>query len=160
LVVADTMEYNIVEDMKKARANMSLHELSKLKQQQKILLKELNVFLASPLFAAIIIYKASRGMGKPPNDSSNKVDSTNAILIGDRFNSHTPPFLLTYKIFNENVHNCLIDSGTSSKIMQKLVCMKLNVSPQNYAVHIVQLDRTKVEVLGEMNSVNIRLSSS
>lgn len=31
LVVVDTMEYNIVEDMKKARENISLHELSKLK---------------------------------------------------------------------------------------------------------------------------------
>ena len=31
LVVSDPMEYNIVEDMKNIKANISLHELSKLK---------------------------------------------------------------------------------------------------------------------------------
>jgi len=33
LVISDTVKYNIVEDMKKTRANITLHELTKLKQQ-------------------------------------------------------------------------------------------------------------------------------
>jgi len=33
LVISNTVEYNIVEDMKKMRANISLHELTKLKNQ-------------------------------------------------------------------------------------------------------------------------------
>ena len=33
LVVSDPMDYNIVEDMKKIKAKISLHELSKLKYQ-------------------------------------------------------------------------------------------------------------------------------
>lgn len=140
LLLVDTIEYNIVEDMKKARENISLHELSKLKHQQKLLLEELNVVHASPL-PAVVLSKASRGMGKPPNDSSNKVDPTDAILIGDRSNSITPPFLLTYEIFNKNLHNYLIDSGAFSNTMPRTVCTKLNVSPQKSAVHIVQLDR-------------------
>ena len=44
--------------------------------------------------------------------------------------------------------------------MPIFVCLKLNISPQKYVVHIVQLDRTKVEVVGEMLSVSIRLSSN
>ena len=80
-------------------------------------------------------------------------------MIGDRSNSHTPPFLLTYEIYNRNLHNCLIDSGASSNIMLTSVCSKLNIEPQKSAVHIVQLDRTKVQVLGETNSVTIRLST-
>jgi len=36
----------------------------------------------------------------------------------------------------------------------------LNITPQKYAVHIVQLDRTKVEVLREIASVSIRISSN
>ena len=44
--------------------------------------------------------------------------------------------------------------------MQRTVCTKLNVTPQKSVVHIVQLDRTKVEVIGEMLSVSIRLSSN
>ena len=98
-------------------------------------------------------------MGKPPS-CSNKVNPTDLVLIGDRSISHTPPFLLTYEIFNKNVHNCLVDSGASSNIMPRTVCTKLNITPQKSVVHIVQLDRTKVEVLREMISVSIRLSSN
>jgi hypothetical protein len=36
LVVSDSMEYNIVDDMKKTKANITMFELSKLKHQQKI----------------------------------------------------------------------------------------------------------------------------
>jgi len=87
-------------------------------------------------------------MGKPPS-SSNKVNPTDLFLIGDISISHTPPFLLTYEIFNRKVHNCLVDSGTPSNVVPSTMCTKLNITPQKYAVHIVQLDRTKVEVLGE-----------
>ena len=31
------------------------------------------------------------------------------ILIGRKSRSQTPPFLLTFGIFNRNVHNCLVD---------------------------------------------------
>ena len=36
-----TLDYNIVQDMKKALANISLCELTKIKRQQEILLREL-----------------------------------------------------------------------------------------------------------------------
>lgn len=159
LVVTDTMEYNIVQGMNKIRVNISLHELNNLKHQQNLLLKELNTISSSPL-PTDVLSQVVRGMGKPPNDSSNKFDPTDAILIGDRSNSHTPPFLLTDEIFNKKMHNFLIDSGASSNIMLRIVYTKLNVSPQKSIVHIVQLDRKKAEVLGEMNSVTIRLSSN
>lgn len=92
-------------------------------------------------------------MGKPPVNSL--FDSSYAILIGDRSSSHSPPFLLTFEIFNKNVHNCLVDLGASSNIMPYLVCLKLNTSPQKYTVDVVQLDKKKFEVIGEMNSVLI-----
>ena len=44
--------------------------------------------------------------------------------------------------------------------MPSIVCAKLNITPQKYTVQIVQLDRTKVEVLGEITLVSIRLSSN
>jgi len=100
------------------------------------LLKELNAVPSSPLPNSVIS-KAARGLGKPPSD---KVDSTDVILIRDRSNSHTPPFLLTYEIYDKNSHNCLIGSRASSNIMPALVCSKLNMEPQKFVVHIVQLD--------------------
>jgi len=38
----------------------------------------------------------------------------------------TPPFLLTFEIYNMNVHNCMIDSGASSNVMPLAVCKKIN----------------------------------
>jgi len=152
LVILDSMDYNIVDGMKKTKANITMFELSKLKHQQKLLLKELNAVPSLPLPSA----KAANDSGQPP---SGRVEAIDTILIGDISNSHTPPFLLTYEIYNRNLHNYLIDSGASSNIMLASVCSKLNIEPQKSSIHIVQLDRTKVQVLGKINSVTIRLSA-
>jgi len=44
LVVLDQLDYDIVEDLKKTRANILLFELSKLKQQKNNLLRELGTY--------------------------------------------------------------------------------------------------------------------
>jgi hypothetical protein len=51
-----------------------------------------------------------------------------------------PPFLLTFEIFDRNMHICLVDFGASSNVMPYYVCKKLNVEPNKSATHIVQLD--------------------
>ena len=43
------------------------------------------------------------------------------LLIGRKSRSHTPPFLLTFEIFNRNVHNCLVDSRALSNVTPYLV---------------------------------------
>lgn len=43
LIVSNEMEYNIIDDMKNTRANITLYELRKLKHQHKIMMKELHV---------------------------------------------------------------------------------------------------------------------
>ena len=58
------------------------------------------------------------------------------------------------------MHNCLVDLGASSNILPKSICANLNVQPQKFVVRIVQLDRSQVEVIGELNQVTIRLSSN
>lgn len=148
LIVSDTVEYNIIEDMKNTKENISLHEMTKHKKQQKIFLRELKAIPVEPIQPPIIA-QASKDTGKPPS-SSKKVNPNDIVLIGDRSISHTPPLLLSYEIFNKNVHNCLIDSGAYSNIIPRTKCTKLNITPQNSTIHIVQLDRTRVEVSGEM----------
>ena len=71
-----------------------------------------------------------------------------------------PHSFLLYEIFNKNLHNCLVDSGASSNILPKSICAKLNVQPQKSIVRIVHMDRSKVEVIGELNQVTIMLSSN
>ena len=51
------------------------------------------------------------------------------ILIRRKSTSQTPPFLLTFEIFNLNVHNCLEESGASSNVMPYSVCKRLNAEP-------------------------------
>jgi hypothetical protein len=91
--------------------------------------------------------------------TQNISSNVNVSLIGDKFGSHTPPFLLTFEIFNRNVHNCLVDSRASSNVMPYSVCKKLNIEPKKSSIQIVQLDRSNVKVLGELKNLN-RLSSN
>ena len=64
----------------------------------------------------------------------------------------TPPFLLTFEIFNKNIHNCMIESGSSSNVMSLYVCKKLNASCEPYPTQIVQLDISRVRMVGELNN--------
>jgi len=80
------MEYNIVEDMKKIRANITFYELSKLKHQHKLLIKELKVAPTSPLLALVISY-AAQEMGRHPTTSLDKISSTDIYLLGGRSNT-------------------------------------------------------------------------
>lgn len=71
------MDYNIVDDMKKTKANITMFELRKLKHQQKLFLKELNAVPSLPLPSA----KVANDSGQSP---SRRVEATDMILIGDR----------------------------------------------------------------------------
>ena len=131
-------------------ANITFHELRKLKHQKKLIVKELHAIPVAPL-PTTVISQASHEMGRPPTNVTNKVDPNDIALIGGRSRSYTPPFLLTYEVFNKNLHNCLVDSGASSNILPKSICAKLNVQPQKAVVRIVQLDKSQVEVISELN---------
>ena len=67
-------------------------------------------------------------------------------LIGRKSKSQTPPFLLSFEIFNQNVHNCLIDFGASSNVIPYSVCKKLNAKPHMRKTKIIQLDGSQVKV--------------
>jgi len=64
----------------------------------------------------------------------------NAINANTR--GSNPPFLLTFNIFNYNVHNYLIDYGASTNIMHRSVYKNLNTQPQKIDAKIIQLDRS------------------
>ena len=81
-------------------------------------------------------------------------------LIGRKSQYQTPSFLLTFKIFNQNVHNFLVDSRASSNVMPYSVYKKLNARPQICKTNIIQLDRSHVNILGELKDALIHLSSN
>ena len=65
----------------------------------------------------------------------------------------TPPFLLTLEVLNHNLHNCLVDSGSSVNVMPLEVYKNINGHPKPTTWEVVQLDRTSVKVVGEMKNV-------
>ena len=52
----------------------------------------------------------------------------------------------------------MVDSGASSNIMPLSVCKKFNATWENCLIQIVQLDRSKVKVVGRLRNVLLRLS--
>ena len=105
-------EYNLVEDLKRVKANISLFDLLKIPSIRDSLPK-------------IMIIK------KPREIRNTNIDSTSHPNHPKLGSKGTPPFLLTFEIFNRNVHNCMVDSGVSSNAMPLSVCKKLNATWEN-----------------------------
>jgi len=54
----------------------------------------------------------------------------------------------------------MVDLGASFNVMPLKVCEKLNLKLEESDIQIIQLDRTRVKVIGELNNVLIRFSSN
>ena len=79
--------------------------------------------------------------------------------MGGKSKYKTPAFLLNFEIFNYNVHNSLVESRALVNVIPLSVCKKINGQPKPSTWQVLQLDRTAVKVIGEMEDVLIRLSS-
>ena len=54
----------------------------------------------------------------------------------------------------------MVDSGTAANFMPLSVYKRINGKPTPFVGNIIQLDRTIVKVVGEMNDVLIRLATN
>ena len=122
------MEYDIVEDIKKAKENISLFEMCNMPQQKEILLKALET-----------------PEEKLPIDNQHQEEKIGEASVGGKPKCKTPPFLLTFEIFNHNVHNYLVDSGASVNVMLLSVCKKINGQPKPSTWQVIQLDKNSCE---------------
>ena len=138
------MDYGIVEDLKKVKANVPLFEMCKVPQQKQILLKSLE----------------ASDEKLPTDNQPQEEEEIGETSVGGKSKSKHPPFLLAFEIFNHNVHNCLVDSGASVNVMPALVCKKINGQPKPSMWRVVQLDRIDVKVIGEMEDVLVHLESN
>jgi hypothetical protein len=93
-----------------------------------------------------------------PMDLNNK-PSVNSCSLYKRGNNFFPPFLLTFEVFNKNLHNFLVDSRASSNVMPLSIYKKLNTNLLKSDKHIIQLDRSQVKVIGELKYVMIRMAT-
>jgi len=90
--------------------------------------------------------------------SGTMIENQQGFAVNTRKN--VPPFLLTFKNFNRNVHKCMVYSSASSNVMSFSVFQKINAEVQPSSLKIIQLDRTNVKVIGELKNVLVRLSSN
>jgi hypothetical protein len=99
-----------------------------------------------------------QGRNPTPIDLGNK-PTMNACSEDKKGKTFVPPFLLTFKVFNRNLYNHLVDSGASSNVMPLTIFKKLNVVPLQSDKHVIQLDKTQVKVMGELKDVMIRITT-
>jgi ribonuclease HI len=184
------LDYDVVEDLKKLRANISIYELLKFpfllqkmlqnisdngkngntngnkvvqsKVPQKTSTKN-NPYIQDkgslpvlPVSNVNNTVNNANNVDKVPLENASK--KPQATTLNTRKN--VPPFLLTFEIFNRNVHNYMVDSGASSNVMPWSVCQKINAEVEPSSLKIIQLDQTDVKVIGELKNVSIRLSSN
>ena len=99
-----------------------------------------------------------QGENLTPTDPRNK-PTVNTFSKDKKGNPFVPLFLLTFEVFNKDLHDCLVDSVASSNVMPLSICKKLNAVPLKRNKHVIQLDRTQVKVMGELKYVMIRITT-
>ena len=101
--------------------------------------------------------KALETLEKEPLIDNQPEEEIGEASLRGKSKYKTLAFLLTYEIFNYNVHNCLVDSGAIVNVMPLSVCKQINGQPKPTTRQVLQLDKTTVKVIGEMEDVLIRL---
>ena len=66
----------------------------------------------------------------PTDNQPQEEEEIGETSVGGKSKRKHPPFLLTFEIFNHNVHNCLVESGASVNVMPISVCKKINGKPK------------------------------
>jgi ribonuclease HI len=184
------LDYDVVEDLKKLRANISIYELLKFPFLLQKMLQNISDNSKNgnsngskvgqskvPQKSSTKDNPSSHDKGSLPvsnvnnvNNNVHNVNNSDKVVVENASKKpqettlstckNVPPFLLTFEIFNRNVHNCMVDSGASSNVMPWSVCQKINAKVEPSSLKIIQLDRTDVKVMGELKNVLIRLSSN
>jgi ribonuclease HI len=178
--VSPNLDYDLVEDLKKLRANIYVYELLKFPFLLQKMLQNIaeNGKNGNSNSSKVVQNKGPQKTSTKNNPNShhkrslpvnnvNNVDKVALEMVRKKSQTTTlstrqnvPPFLLTFEIFNRNVNNCMVDSRVSSNVIPWSVCQKINAEVEPSTLKIIQLDRTNVKVIGELRNVLIRLSSN
>jgi hypothetical protein len=133
------LDYDLIEDLKKLRANIYVYELLKFSFLLQKMLQNIaeNNKNNNPNSNKVVEnnpktpQKASAKMTSEPHDKRDlpvkSVTNVDKLVSGAAIKKqqtstvntrrNVPPFLLTFEFFNRNVHNYMVDSGSSSNVM-------------------------------------------
>ena len=112
-MVIPKVEYNLIDDLKRAKANISLFELLKISSVREGLPK--NMVLNRSIEAQ------NHNLEVCTNLDSQKYAT-----------KKVPPFLLTFNIFNRNVLKCMTNLGAYSNVIPVSVCKNLNAAWESF----------------------------
>jgi hypothetical protein len=117
-----------IDHKKKNQANIFVHELSKLTYERDLLpslLAQKQANNTTIVDKGKLVSKSDKTVEKLGKYQSSII---NTALIGKRYHSMTQ-FLLAFENNNKKVHNCLVDSRSSSNVMPYALCQKINMEP-------------------------------
>jgi hypothetical protein len=123
-----SIDYNVIEDMKKMKANVSIFYINSIHQQRDLILQ---TFKTSPNVSHKTMENCEAKHNPylvKSNFETKQKATLNDVVIGNHSKPQTPPFSPTFENFNHNVHNCLVDSRASPNIIHFLVCNKIHTT--------------------------------
>lgn len=88
----------------------------------------------------------SKGERTPPRSLSTILNT----LYMEEENSSWPTFLLSFEIFNCNVHNLLVDSGAIANVMLLSIAKNISAQWSETSVRIIKIDKKLVPTIGEL----------
>jgi len=97
----------VVAKLKNLKANIFVMDMCRIPQRKDLMLQALDEddnLMLNPNPNPISRKGRSREIGK---------HNVNKVLSNNKPRSFVPPFLLTFEIYNRNLHNCLVDSCAS-----------------------------------------------
>jgi hypothetical protein len=100
-------------------------------------------------------------MGGTPN-TLNIQDDHLAILFGPQVEDindteDVPPFYISLKVYDMNLHNSMLDSGTSHNLMPKVIMDELGLDITRTYKDLFSFDSRKVKCLGLIKDVVVSL---
>jgi hypothetical protein len=97
------------------------------------------------------------------SDTLNIQDDHPTILFGPRVeesneNEEVPPFYVSLKIHDMNLHNAMLDSGASHNLMPKVVMDQLGLDVTRPYKDLFSFDSRKVKFLGMIKDLVVSLA--
>lgn len=116
-IINEIIDYNIIQDMKKSCANISIFELTKIAGHHELLFQAFSSQSPSGNKASTSQMVSSKSLG---------ILKSIVNIVNLNTNTLYSSFLLIFEIFHYNFHNCLVDSGASENIIPLNVAKKIN----------------------------------
>ena len=91
----------------------------------------------------------------PQKIVSQQVNASEAMPTMFKDKVEMPSFLLSIRIYGNNLHNFLIDLEASCNVMPLLIAQSLGFTPQSSNQVVIQLNKTEVKFIGVLKDAQI-----